>query len=71
MNLIPHLGSNKIRGLISKITDHLRENGCEIHYHKKMSELEVDQNNEVTGVKCSDGSTLKLIVLLCRWAQCP
>ena len=31
----PHLGSNKIRGLISKITDHLRENGCEIHYHKK------------------------------------
>lgn len=53
----PHLGSNKIRGLISKITDHLRENGCEIHYHKKMSELQVDQNNEVKGVKCSDGTT--------------
>jgi uncharacterized protein len=55
----PHLGSNKIRGLISKITDHLRENGCEIHYHKKMSELLLNSSNEVTGVKCSDGTEFK------------
>ena len=50
----PHLGSNKIRGLISKITDHLRENGCEIHYHKKMQEFIFSQG-EVSGIKCADG----------------
>ena len=55
----PHLGSNKIRGLISKITDYLKNNGCEIHYQKQMSELLVDSENNVYGIKCSDGSTLK------------
>ena len=59
----PHLGSNKIHGLISKITDHLREHGCEIHYHKKMSELQVNQNNEVSGVRCGDGSTVLLLTV--------
>lgn len=50
----PHLGSNKIRGLINKITDYLREKGCEIHYHQRMEELIVDDKNNVKGVKVCD-----------------
>ena len=53
----PHLGSNKIRALISKITDHLRSLGHEIRYHQKVVGL-IYQDNAVVGVELADGKTL-------------
>ncbi|MCO4795158.1 MAG: hypothetical protein KC493_15685 [Bacteriovoracaceae bacterium] len=49
----PHLGSNKIRGLISSITDYIKSKGCDVHYNTKVSEL-VIKNESVVGVKTSD-----------------
>ncbi|TNF03604.1 MAG: hypothetical protein EP326_02245 [Deltaproteobacteria bacterium] len=46
----PHLGSNKIRGLISAITDYLISKGCQIHYNTKVDEL-LYENNKIVGIK--------------------
>ena len=54
----PHLGSNKIRGLINKITDYLREKGCEIHYNTRVDELVINEDDVVEGVKLSTGKSL-------------
>ena len=53
----PHLGSNKIRTLINSISAFLKEKGCEIHYHTKMSEILIE-NGRCYGVKLSDNSEL-------------
>jgi len=53
----PHLGSNKIRSLISKITDHLRNLGHEIHYQQKVEKL-IYQDNAVIGVELAGGKKL-------------
>ena len=51
----PHLGSNKIRNLISKLTDHLKEKNCKIHYNSKVEKILVTPDNEVEGIELSDG----------------
>ena len=53
----PHLGSNKIRALISKITDYLRENNHEIRYQQKVDGL-IYEGNQVVGVKIENGNEL-------------
>jgi len=53
----PHLGSNKIRGLINKISDFLISKGCEIHYNTRVDELLYD-GEKVTGVKLNNGKIL-------------
>lgn len=53
----PHLGSNKIRGIISTISDWLRSKGCELHYNTRVEEL-ITEGEKVTGVKLSTGATL-------------
>lgn len=53
----PHLGSNKIRALITKISDYLKENGCEFYYNTRVDELLYD-GERVTGVKLSNGEEL-------------
>ena len=53
----PHLGSNKIRTLISKITDCLRENKHEIRYNARVSSL-IYETNKVVGVKLDSGEEL-------------
>lgn len=49
----PHLGSNKIRLLIGKLTDQLKEKNCTIHYQSRVEELLFDEKNlqKVVGVK--------------------
>lgn len=55
----PHLGSNKIRLLINKISDYLTSQGCEIHYNTKVSELLYeDSPQKVVGVQTSDGRVM-------------
>jgi len=56
----PHLGSNKIRALISSMTDYLRSKGCEIHYNARVDELLFDQKQKekIVGVKLHDGRVI-------------
>lgn len=54
----PHLGSNKIRNIISSMSDHLRSKGCEIIYGGRVDELLTD-GSDVTGVRLSDGREFK------------
>jgi hypothetical protein len=53
----PHLGSNKIRNIITLLSDYLREKGCRILYNTRMDELVFD-GDKVIGVKLSNGETL-------------
>lgn len=54
----PHLGSNKIRQIITKMTDDLKAQGHEFIYNNGVIEL-LFENNKVIGVKLKDGSELK------------
>lgn len=54
----PHLGSNKIRQLIGKMTDELREKGSEIRYNTRVDELIYSEDNKVIGVRLSNGEEL-------------
>lgn len=54
----PHLGSNKIRGLINKMTDHLKSRGCQFHYNTRIEDFLFDnaiRSRKIVGVKTSQG----------------
>ena len=53
----PHLGSNKIRKIITKISDYLRHCGHEIIYNEGVSSLLYDKH-KVVGVKLAGGREL-------------
>jgi uncharacterized FAD-dependent dehydrogenase len=53
----PHLGSNKIRTIITQISNWLRSKDCEIRYNVRVEELLIE-NDKVIGVKLSSGETL-------------
>ena len=53
----PHLGSNKIRGLIMNIRRYLIEKGCEVRLNSKVVDI-LTSNKNVTGVRFEDGTTL-------------
>jgi uncharacterized FAD-dependent dehydrogenase len=53
----PHLGSNKIRKIITKISDHLKLNGHEIRYNQKVAKL-IYKEQSVIGVELGDGEKL-------------
>lgn len=50
----PHLGSNKIRGIITKIASWLSERGTEIKYNSRVERL-LYQENRVIGVELASG----------------
>ena len=50
----PHLGSNKIRKIITKISDYLKENGHEVIYNERVDEL-LFEGNKIKGVKLNTG----------------
>lgn len=55
----PHLGSNKIRQLIGKMSSSLRDNGHHIRYNSKVESLLFDDDEEsVIGVRLNDGEEL-------------
>jgi uncharacterized FAD-dependent dehydrogenase len=53
----PHLGSNKIRGLINSMTDYLRSCGSEVKYNTRVDEL-LFEGSKVVGVKLSNNETI-------------
>ena len=53
----PHLGSNKIRGIITHISNWLRSQNCDIRYNTRVEEL-ITENDKVIGVKLGNGEIL-------------
>lgn len=54
----PHLGSNIIRKLISKITSFLKSSGCEIYYNTKMEKLIISDDDKIEGIELMTGKKL-------------
>lgn len=56
----PHLGSNKIRMLINKMSDFLISRNCEFHYNTRVDELLYDDQDskKVVGVLLSTGEKI-------------
>lgn len=64
----PHLGSNKIRKLITKMSDDLKDRGCVFRYNTKVTELIFDKNSsqkKVVGVRLDNQEELfsKYVIL--------
>jgi uncharacterized protein len=53
----PHLGSNKIRGIISRISEWLRGQGCEIRYNSRVEKI-LTEDGQAIGVELSNGERL-------------
>lgn len=53
----PHLGSNKIRTIITQISNWLRDQKCEIKYNTRVEEI-LTEGDKAVGVKLSTGETL-------------
>lgn len=55
----PHLGSNRIRGLIIKLTEYLKKGGCEIRYNSRVDSLLYSgDGSRVEGVELANGDKL-------------
>lgn len=52
----PHVGSDKIRRVIPKIRQFLRDNGCEIYFDSQVTDL-IFENNSVKGIKTIQNQT--------------
>lgn len=58
----PHLGSNRIRGLITEIAKHLKLQGVSIRNHTKVDEIlttQVNGQSKVSGVRLSTGEIIE------------
>jgi uncharacterized FAD-dependent dehydrogenase len=53
----PHLGSNKIRGLINKMTEYLVSKGCVVRYNTRVDKL-ITEGKKVIGVELNNGEKL-------------
>jgi len=53
----PHLGSNKIRGLINKMTEYLNGCGTNVRYNTRVERL-IYENQKVIGVELHNGEKL-------------
>ncbi len=53
----PHLGSNKIRTIITQISQWLQNEGCEIRYNTRVEKI-LTEGNRAIGVKLSNGEEI-------------
>ncbi len=53
----PHIGTNKLPHIITAIRDKLIEQGAEVHFEKKVTDLVIDKD-KIIGVKTADGDEL-------------
>jgi len=54
----PHIGTNKLPGIITQIREFIREHGGEIIFNNRVTELRI-QSNEIKGVKINDGDVIE------------
>lgn len=55
----PHVGSDKLRKVIKRMTQHLRDRGCQLHFNTPVEALVLNQAHAVTGVQLRDGRQLE------------
>jgi uncharacterized FAD-dependent dehydrogenase len=51
----PHVGTDKLSGVIERITETIQHLGGEVHFRTTCSSLLLDAHHAVSGVSCSDG----------------
>lgn len=51
----PHIGSNKLPGIIQAIRETIEQHGGDVLFGKKITDI-VTQDNKISGVVCEDGS---------------
>jgi uncharacterized protein len=54
----PHVGSNKIRKIITKLTEYLMANGCDVHFHTRAEKF-IWGEDKLQSVKDTDGKEFK------------
>lgn len=54
----PHIGTNKLPGIIQAIRDMIIEAGGEVHFNEKMTDL-ILENNSIKHVICASGNVYK------------
>lgn len=60
---LPHIGTDKIRKIITNITNYLMDNGVEFHFDETVNEL-IISDDEVKGVKTDKDQYFSQIVVL-------
>ncbi len=62
----PHMGSDKLRRIIPPMREYLKQNGCQVKYDTKVTEI-LSTGTEVTGIKTQSGETIhsEHIILAC------
>lgn len=53
----PHIGTNKLPGIITSIRKKILDSGGEIHFEKKVTDFKII-NEKITAVKINDGSSM-------------
>jgi uncharacterized FAD-dependent dehydrogenase len=53
----PHIGTNKLPGIISKIRECIIEHGGIVHFNSRVTDILI-RNNEVAGIKTHDGTII-------------
>ena len=46
----PHIGTDKLRGIVKNLREKIRSLGGEIHFSTKLESLDIDENNELKGI---------------------
>ena len=59
----PHIGSDKLPGIIKNMRNRILESGGEVHFSTTVTSLKID-GNEVAGVVCKDGREFSGPVIL-------
>ena len=59
VNAHPHIGTNKLPQIITNIRETIEGCGGEIHFETKFTELTLDKNNQIEGIKTADGKQWK------------
>lgn len=59
----PHIGSNKLPGIIQAIRETIEQHGGEVLFGKKITDI-VSENNKIRGVVCEDGSRYEADALI-------
>jgi len=54
----PHIGTNKLPGIISQIRECIRAHGGEVHFGSRVTDFLLD-GDRISGVRIQDGSTLR------------
>jgi uncharacterized FAD-dependent dehydrogenase len=53
----PHVGTNKLPGIIESMREALRNAGAEVHFRRRVTDIEIDARGQVQGVVAQDFKT--------------